>query len=274
MATLNLGRLKPVFRGSWNNATAYNIDDIVVRNNQSYISIQAGTNQDPATATAYWTLIAAKGVDGDNFGLANKEIAFKTNAGALDGIPIGNAGEFLKVNSGATGYQFAEVGGGLLQYKVAVKKDTQTINSSSGVAITGTEVSLTPASASNKILVRGTICYGGDDNLYGGLKIYRKIGSGSYAVATEGIGNADSNATRYTAPMHAVSGGNSDWKVYSSSFEFLDTPNTTSQVYYQMYSGFYSENSRINEEIQGSDGDHDARPITTLSISELSSTIL
>lgn len=109
MATLNLGRLKPVFRGSWNNATAYNVDDIVVRNNQSYISIQAGTNQDPATATAYWTLMAAKGVDGDNFGLANKEIAFKTNAGALDGIPIGTANQFLKVNSGATGYEFGAV---------------------------------------------------------------------------------------------------------------------------------------------------------------------
>ena len=109
MATLNLGRLKPVFRSTWNSATAYNVDDIVVRNNQSYISIQAGSNQDPATATAYWTLMAAKGVDGDNFGLANKEIAFKTNAGALDGIPIGTANQFLKVNSGATGYEFGAV---------------------------------------------------------------------------------------------------------------------------------------------------------------------
>lgn len=111
MATLNLGRLKPVFRSTWNSATAYNVDDIVVRNNQSYISIQAGTNQDPATATAYWTLMAAKGSDGTDVGatLANKEIAFKTNAGAVDGIPIGNAGEFLKVNSGATGYEFGAV---------------------------------------------------------------------------------------------------------------------------------------------------------------------
>ncbi len=111
MATLNLGRLKPVFRSTWNNATAYNIDDIVVRNNQSYISIQAGTNQDPATATAYWTLMAAKGSDGTDVGatLQNKEIAFKTNAGAVDGIPIGTANQFLKVNSGATGYEFGAV---------------------------------------------------------------------------------------------------------------------------------------------------------------------
>tara|TARA_Y100001937_G_scaffold76705_1_gene104135 strand:+ start:1151 stop:2008 length:858 start_codon:yes stop_codon:yes gene_type:complete len=108
MATLNLGRLKPVFRGAWNNATAYNVDDIVVRSNQSYISIQAGTNQDPATATAYWTLMAAAGTD-VGAALANKEIAFKTNAGAVDGIPIGTAGQFLKVNSGATGYEYGSV---------------------------------------------------------------------------------------------------------------------------------------------------------------------
>ena len=108
MATLNLGRLKPVFRSTWNSATAYNVDDIVVRNNQSYISIQAGTNQDPATATAYWTLMAAKGSDGTDVGatLANKEIAFKTNAGAVDGIPIGTSNQILAVNSGATGYEF------------------------------------------------------------------------------------------------------------------------------------------------------------------------
>ena len=111
MATLNLGRLKPVFRGAWNNATAYNVDDIVVRTNESYISIQAGSNQDPASASAYWTKIAAKGSDGTDLGatLANKEIAFKTNAGALDGIPIGTAGQFLKVNSGATGYEYGAV---------------------------------------------------------------------------------------------------------------------------------------------------------------------
>jgi len=124
MATLNLGRLKPVFRGSWNNATAYNVDDIVVRNNQSYISIQAGTNHDPATATAYWTLMAAAGTD-VGATLANKEIAFKTNAGALDGIPIGNAGEFLKVNSGATGYEYGSVSSDFVKL-AEVNSSTQT----------------------------------------------------------------------------------------------------------------------------------------------------
>ena len=98
MATLNLGRLKPVFRGSWNNATAYNIDDIVVRNNQSYISIQAGTNQDPATATAYWTLMAAKGSDGTDVGATlttQGDVLYRDGSG-LQRLAAGTAGQVLQ----------------------------------------------------------------------------------------------------------------------------------------------------------------------------------
>ena len=257
MATIDIGKIKPVFKGTYDNSTAYVLDDIVYYNGSSYVAKTSTTGNLPTDATKWNVLASGSGGIWDST------------------LSLGTANQNVRVNSGATALEFyTPSGGGVLQYKVAVKKDTQTINSSSGVAITGTEVTLTPASASNKILVRGTICFGGDDNLYGGLKIYRKIGSGSYGVITDALGNADGNATRYTTPMQTISGGNSDWKVYSNSFEFLDTPNTTSQVYYQMYSGFYSENSRINEEIQSQDGDHDARPITTLSISELSSTIL
>ena len=96
----------------------------------------------------------------------------------------------------------------------------------------------------------------------------------SYAVVSNAIGDADGSATRSTFPMQGASGGNTDWKVFTSTFEFLDTPNTTSQVYYQIYTGFANDSLRINEEPQTDSGNYDTRPITTLSISELSSTIL
>jgi hypothetical protein len=110
MATLNLGRIKPVFRGAYNGATAYVVDDIVTSGGETFICILASTGNATSNAT-YWTKIAEKGTDGTDVGatLQNKEIAFKTNAGALDGIPIGTAGQFLKVNSGATGYEFGAV---------------------------------------------------------------------------------------------------------------------------------------------------------------------
>ena len=127
MATVNLGRIKPVFRGAYDNSTAYVIDDIVTSGNETFIAI-AATQGNATSDASKWTKLAAKGADGTDVAatLANKEISFKTNAGALDGIPIGNAGEFLKVNSGATGYEFGAVSSDV------VKLYSQTLSSSVG----------------------------------------------------------------------------------------------------------------------------------------------
>jgi hypothetical protein len=37
MATLNLGRIKPVFQGAYNNSTAYVVDDIVTFGGETFI---------------------------------------------------------------------------------------------------------------------------------------------------------------------------------------------------------------------------------------------
>lgn len=42
------------FLGIWSSSTAYVVGDSVVYNGVSYRSIQAGTNQQPDTATTYW----------------------------------------------------------------------------------------------------------------------------------------------------------------------------------------------------------------------------
>ena len=137
MATVNLGRIKPVFRGAYNNSTAYVVDDIVTSGNETFIAI-AATQGNATSDGSKWTKLAAKGADGTdvNAVLANKEIAFKTNAGALDGIPIGNAGEFLKVNSGATGYEFASAGGTNTPAFFVTKSSTQSISHNTSTQIT------------------------------------------------------------------------------------------------------------------------------------------
>ena len=66
MATLNLGRIKPVFRGAWTSG-AYVIDDIVTHGNESFICIQASSNIATSNAS-YWTKLAAKGTDGTDVG--------------------------------------------------------------------------------------------------------------------------------------------------------------------------------------------------------------
>ena len=69
MATLNLGRIKPVFRGAYSGSTAYVVDDIVTHGNESFICIQAhGAGTQATTEAAYWTKLAAKGTDGTDVG--------------------------------------------------------------------------------------------------------------------------------------------------------------------------------------------------------------
>ena len=41
-------------RGTWSSVANYVTNDVVTRSNNSYLALQASTNQDPATATAYW----------------------------------------------------------------------------------------------------------------------------------------------------------------------------------------------------------------------------
>lgn len=48
-------------RGAWNSGTAYAVNDIVSYSGNSYAAIQAGTNQQPDTATTFWTLFVTGG---------------------------------------------------------------------------------------------------------------------------------------------------------------------------------------------------------------------
>jgi len=160
MATINLGAIKFNWKGAYNNGTTYAVDDVVSSGGNSYVCIQAHSNQAVGNATAYWNIMSSagsNGTDGTDVGatLANKEIAFKTNAGAVDGIPIGTAGQFLKVNSGATGYEFGAVASGIKQIKFSSAGTTQYSSSSNSYTDVGAnyQVTITPTSASNRILI-------------------------------------------------------------------------------------------------------------------------
>ena len=69
MATVNLGRIIPIFKGAYSGSDAYVVDDIVTHGNETFICIQAhGAGTQATTQTAYWTKLAAKGTDGTDVG--------------------------------------------------------------------------------------------------------------------------------------------------------------------------------------------------------------
>jgi hypothetical protein len=51
-------------RGAWGSGSTYAVNDVVSLSGSSYLAIQASTNQNPSTQTAYWLLLAAKGDTG------------------------------------------------------------------------------------------------------------------------------------------------------------------------------------------------------------------
>lgn len=50
--------------GTWSSGSTYQTNDVVSYNGSSYLAIQASTNQNPASATSYWMVLAAKGDTG------------------------------------------------------------------------------------------------------------------------------------------------------------------------------------------------------------------
>ena len=105
MATVNLGRIKPVFRGAYSGSTAYVVDDIVTHGNESFICIQAhGAGTQATSQTAYWTKLAAKGTDGTDVGTTittQGDILYRDGSG-LQRLPKGTAAQQLAMNAGAT----------------------------------------------------------------------------------------------------------------------------------------------------------------------------
>ena len=109
MATIDLGKIKQVWRGTYNNSTAYVVDDLVeyTDNNitSSYICVANSTGNAPSTggtAHASWNFVAK---------------------GVADPIPSqsGNSGKFLKTNGSALSFSAA---GGLVQAKQWIKQST------------------------------------------------------------------------------------------------------------------------------------------------------
>ena len=88
MATIDIGKIKPVFKGTYDNSTAYVLDDIVYYNGSSYVAKTSTTGNLP-TDTTKWNLLA------------------QGAGGIYDGsLSIGSANQILQVNSGGTALEF------------------------------------------------------------------------------------------------------------------------------------------------------------------------
>lgn len=115
------------------------------------------------------------------------------------------------------------VGGKVLQVVSTTKTDTFSTSNTSFTDVTGLSVSITPSSASNKILVIASI-YAGNNTQYS----YARLMRGSTAIC---IGDANSSNTRGSF-NNFYTGDNNSWK--SGTQNYLDSPATTSSTTYKI----------------------------------------
>ena len=138
-----------------------------------------------------------------------------TGSGTFDRLGIGSSGQVLTVTAGAPAWATPAGGGKVLQVVNAVTS-TQTVNSTSTYADTTLTATITPSSATSKVLVIVTqngVGKSGNTSL--SLRLFR----GATALSTT-LGNADTASTALNV-------------VGSSSITYLDSPATTSATTYK-----------------------------------------
>lgn len=125
------------------------------------------------------------------------------------------------------------VGGKILQVKQTPKTDQFTTTSYTFVDITGMSVSITPASASNKILIQVRILAGGTASNAAAFNLLR--GSTHIGVPTGSASLGGSSRDSTSGPLSH----DNAYRLESTGFDFLDSPNTTSATTYKVQASVY-----------------------------------
>ena len=225
MAEINLGNIKFNWRGAYAGGTAYVVDDVVSSAGSSYVCILASTGNTPPNGT-YWNLMAEAGTDGTNGTdvlttlTTTGDMLYRDGSGAQR-LGIGTAAQELRVNSGATApewYTPVAASSGLVQ-TVSATSNTNDSTSSTSFTATSLSLSITPSSASNKIILLSHFnLEPSSGSMY--YNVNREIGGSNTLV----VGDADGLGRQQDAGQQN-----------SAAIAFSDTPNTTSQIIYTVY---------------------------------------
>jgi hypothetical protein len=156
MATVTLGNIKFNWKGAWNSGTAYVIDDVVSLSGSSYVSIQAGTNQNPASASAYWQQMSAAGSSGTDLTstlTTQGDILIRDGSG-LARLGYGTAGQVLQTGGSGANPSWVNASGGKTLAFQNYKQNTRVSLSTSAGETSLMSGSFTQAKANSDLLVQ------------------------------------------------------------------------------------------------------------------------
>ena len=238
MATINLGRVKPVFRGAYAGGTAYVVDDIVTSGNETFICIQASTGNATSNAS-YWTKLAAKGIDGTDVGTTittQGDILYRDGSG-LARLGAGTSGQFLKTQGAGANPVWATADSGKTLGITQFSNNTRASLSNSTNALLWSG-SYTQIKANSKLLLHFSLAgysgsagslnwrfvYDGTDHNHALKYVYYP----TYSIATHGIFLING----------ASSTGSKNWEIRYFSNGSADSP-------FQIWNPSSSDDGRI-----------------------------
>ncbi len=215
MATIDLGKIKQVWRGTYNNSTAYTVDDLVEYTDSgktsTYICVANSTGNAPSssgTAHASWNFVAK---------------------GTADLIPSqsGQSGKFLTTNGSAL--SFGNVAQKVVQTKFQ-RFNTVVSMTSQTYADTGMSLTMTPTSASNKLVLQGSISVSSEDDTTLCLIVMMDSGSGFYEPEeTRGPDRNDRSRCAYSWGYQ--DGGEEEYTIKPIAFyAVIDCDNTNAHT--------------------------------------------
>lgn len=224
MATIDLGKIKQVWRGTYNNSTAYTVDDLVaytdtvggLQNTSTYIAVANTTGNAPASGGsihASWNLVAQ---------------------GVPDRLPSqsGNAGKFLKTDGSSLSFDQA---GKILNIFHAVKTGKQTIGSTAWVDVTGLSLTINPQLSNSKFLIQ-VKGYGAprDGVYFHGIKLVKVVGGSESDMSN--MTGADGSRFGTHAALGTSNASYSGVPTYSISFDVYHQVSSTSQIIFKVKS--------------------------------------
>tara|TARA_B100000902_G_scaffold390196_1_gene438711 strand:- start:1243 stop:2061 length:819 start_codon:yes stop_codon:yes gene_type:complete len=254
-------------------------DAISVVNGQAAYTMQVGSaNVEPENANHM--LVSLNGVlqkPGSSFTISGATITFASNLATGDvidfiillgdtlniGSPSDDAVTTAKIADGAV--TSAKLSSGkILQVVNTHYTDKASSTSDTPADVSGFSADITPSSASNKVLVMVTVSFGGAAASYPFILCQREISGGattSLALGTSASGNqVNTFLSRYIQTANDQG---------TSSKNFLDTPNTTSAITYQIQLASPYGTSYINRQSNSGNYDYIQFPSSTITLMEV-----
>ena len=249
MATIDLGKLGFVNKGTYSSSTSYEKNDLVqytdsgILSTYLYINSSAATGQTPSTSGTvngtYWAYFA-KGVADAVSSAGNNKVLVTDGSGNLSPISIGSAGQVLKTNSSANGFEFGtDAGGSILAVSTKMYGGTNEINTtnretnyaniaSNSYEISALTITMTPSASTSKFLIQMHLQASHEDNYVGfGWLTYQVSGGTEYAITSDG-------SRGVTFRHDEDDTGSSNMGSPSQAHCVMVAPNTTSAVTFRV----------------------------------------